>query len=216
VETPVDRVAQATQDIGHRLRAARAGAGLTLADVAARAGISEGFLSKLERGQAAASIANLIQLTDTLGLSLHELFTSTSTPTKTKVAVHRGEHDKLAEIAATGYRWRHLGGGAPLDRMEVFHLVFPREKRMEAMVSHLGQEHCYVISGEVLFFVGDAQYRLQAGDGILIDSQQPHRAENAGRGKAHVLMTVAKPADSSDAPDWWRLSSPAAAQETPA
>src|SRR5882672_9769361 len=116
METPVDRVAQATQDIGSRLRAARAGAGLTLADVAARVGISEGFLSKLERGQAAASIANLIQLTDTLGLSLHELFTSTSTstPTKTKVAVHRGEHDKLAEIAATGYRWRHLGGGAPL------------------------------------------------------------------------------------------------------
>lgn len=216
MEPPIDRIAQATQDIGSRLRSARAGAGLTLADVAARAGISEGFLSKLERGQAAASIANLIQLTDTLGLGLHELFSSTSAPAKTKVAVHRAQHDKLAEIAATGYRWRHLGGGAPLDRLEVFHLVFPREKRMEAMVSHPGQEHCYVLSGEVLFFVGDAQHLLLAGDGILIDSQQPHRAENAGRGKAHVLMTVARPAESSDAPDWWSLSSSTAATETQA
>jgi quercetin dioxygenase-like cupin family protein len=90
--------------------------------------------------------------------------------------------------------------------MEVFHLVFPREKGMPTMVSHAGQEHCYVLAGEIVFHVGDAQYRLKAGDGIFIDSQQPHRAENAGRTKAHVLMSVAKPAEASEAPDWWHLA----------
>jgi transcriptional regulator with XRE-family HTH domain len=209
----MDRIAQATLDIGRRLRAARSGAGLTLADVAARAGVSEGFLSKLERGQATASIANLIQLTDALGLGLHELFAGPDAPAKTRVAVHRADHDGFEEVAASGYRWRPLGGGAPLDRMEVFHLVFPREKGMEAMVSHPGQEHCYVLSGEVMFFVGDEQHRLKAGDGIFIDSQQPHRAENAGRTKAHVLMTVARPAEASDIADWWHLSSSTLAKE---
>jgi hypothetical protein len=38
----------------------------------------------------------------------------------------------------------------------------------------------------------------------------PHRAENAGRGQAHVLMTVARPAEAASEgalpPDWWRLS----------
>ena len=202
----MDRIARATEEIGRRLRNARNGSGRTLADVAAKSGVSEGFLSKLERGQVAASIANMIQLADALGLGLHELFADPNTPAKTRVAVHRAEHDELEEIEATGYRWRPLGGGAPLDRMEVFHLVFPREKGMEAMVSHPGQEHCYVLSGEVLFFVGDEQVRLKAGDGIFIDSQQPHRAENAGRGKAHVLMTVAKPTEAPDARDWWHLS----------
>ena len=203
----MDRITQATQDIGRRLRAARTGAGLTLADVAERASVSQGFLSKLERGQTAASIANLIQLTDVLGLGLHELFAGDGAPAKTRVAVHRARNDELEEVAATGYRWRHLGGGAPLDRMEVFHLVFPRRKGMEATVSHPGQEHCHVLSGEVLFFVGGVEYRLKAGDGIFIDSEQPHRAENAGRGQAHMLMTVAKPTESSSVPDWWRLSS---------
>jgi transcriptional regulator with XRE-family HTH domain len=210
----MDKIARATQEIGQRLRQARSGAGRTLAEVAAKAGVSEGFLSKLERGQASASIANLIQLTDALGLGLHELFTGPNTPARTRVAVHRAQHDRLEEVEATGYRWRPLGGGAPLDRMEVFHLVFPREKGMEAMVSHPGQEHCYVLSGEVLFFVGDEEYRLSAGDGIFIDSSQPHRAENAGRSKAHVLMTVAKSAEASDAPDWWQLSSRTPAKET--
>lgn len=209
----MDKIARTTQDIGRRLRAARVGAGLTLAAVARQAGVSEGFLSKLERGQAAASIANLIQLADVLGLGLHELFPSESAPAKTRVAVHRADvaASDLQEVAATGYRWRHLGGGAPLDRLEVFHLVFPRADRkgkrgMATTVSHPGQEHCYVLSGEVLFHVGDAQYRLEAGDGILIDSQQPHRAENAGRGQAQMLMTVARPADAGDLPDWWRLT----------
>lgn len=202
----MDRVAEATRDIGLRLRAARQGVGFTLAETAAKAGVSEGFLSKLERGQTAASIANLIQLTEALGLGLHELFATDGAPARTRVVVHRGDAGKLEEVAATGYSWRHLGGGAPLDRMEVFHLVFPREKGMAATVSHPGQEHCYVLSGEIVFHVGDAQYRLRAGDGIFIDSQQPHRAENAGRTKAHVLMSVARPAAASEAPDWWRLS----------
>jgi len=202
----MDKIARTTQDIGRRLRAARIGAGLTLASVARQAGVSEGFLSKLERGQAAASIANLIQLADVLGLGLHELFPSDNAPAKTRVAVHRAGAGDLQEVAATGYRWRHLGGGAPLDRMEVFHLVFPRARGMATTVSHPGQEHCYVLSGEVLFHVGDSQYRLKAGDGILIDSQQPHRAENAGRGQAQMLMTVARPADAGDLPDWWRLA----------
>jgi transcriptional regulator with XRE-family HTH domain len=211
----LDRIARTTREIGSRLRSARLGAGLTLAEVAARANVSEGFLSKLERGHAAASIANLIQLADALGLGLHELFDNEQAPAKTRVAVHRSAAGgKLEEVAGTGYLWRHLGGGAPLDRMEVFHLVFPREKGMEAMVSHPGQEHCYVLAGEVRFFVGDAEYRLKTGDGILIDSQQPHRAENAGRGKAQVLMTVAKPAESADAPDWWHLSRSAAEKES--
>ncbi|SEP46466.1 Helix-turn-helix domain-containing protein [Rhodospirillales bacterium URHD0017] len=202
----MDKVAQTTRDIGNRLRSARTGAGATLASVARQAGLSESFLSRLERGQAVASIANLIQLAEALGLGLHELFHSASAPARTRVAVHRGGGANLKDVAATGYRFRHLGGGAPLDRLEVFHLVFPRAKGMPATVSHPGQEHCYVLSGEVLFHVDGVTHRLKPGDGILIDSQLPHRAENAGRGQAHVLMTVARPAESSDVPDWWHLA----------
>ena len=40
----MDKVAQATQEIGRRLRSARTGAGLTLASVARQAGLSEGFI----------------------------------------------------------------------------------------------------------------------------------------------------------------------------
>lgn len=76
---------------------------------------------------------------------------------------------------------------------------------MKTMVSHPGQEHCYVLSGEILFHVGDTSHRLRAGEGIFIDSEQPHRAESVGKTEAHVLMIVSKPSESAVATDWWKL-----------
>jgi quercetin dioxygenase-like cupin family protein len=77
---------------------------------------------------------------------------------------------------------------------------------MPVMVSHPGQEHCYVLSGEILFFVAGERHHLRAGDSIFIASEQPHRAENASEREAHVLMTVSKPENEPAALDWWRLS----------
>jgi quercetin dioxygenase-like cupin family protein len=198
------RAEDTSQDVGRRLRSARVGAGRTLAELAKRTALSEGFLSKLERGQATSSIANLIRITEVLGLGMHELFVPDATPAQTTAVVHRAADAMMAEVKTTGYRWRPLAGGSPLDRMEVFHLIFPRRERMKLMVSHAGQEHCYVLSGEILFYVGGAKHRLRAGDGIFIDSEQPHRAQNAGSVEAHGLMVVTKAAETSQTLDWWR------------
>ena len=203
--SPRDRIETASAEIGRRIRSARIGAGLKLSDLADRTNLSEGFLSKLERGHASSSIANLIQITEVLGLGLHELFANPAAPARTSVAVHGAAPAEMTEVTSTGYRWCHLAGGAPLDRMEVFHLVFPRRERMKTMVSHPGQEHCYVLSGEIFFYVGETKHRLRAGEGIFIDLEQPHRAESAGKGEARVLMVVSKLAESSVLADWWRL-----------
>lgn len=199
------QIESVSNELGRRIRSARTGAGLKLSDLADRTNLSEGFLSRLERGKASSSIANLIQITEVLGLGLHELFAHRAAPARTAVAVHRPEAAQMTEVKSTGYRWRHLAGGALLDRMEIFHLIFPRREHMKAMVSHPGQEHCYVISGEVYFYVGEEVHRLRPGDGIFIDSELPHRAENAGNAEAHVLMVVSKAAEGPMPLDWWRL-----------
>jgi transcriptional regulator with XRE-family HTH domain len=209
-----DRITSTARELGRRIRSARTGAGLKLSDLAARTKLTEGFLSRLERGHTSSSIANLIQITDVLGLGLHELFADSQAPARTAVEVYRAEAaGALSEMESTGYRWRYLAGGAPLDRMEVFYLVFPLRERMNAMVSHPGQEHCYVLSGEINFYVGDRCHRVGAGEGIFIDSELPHRAESVGEVEAHILMTVVKSTDSSTPPDWWRLPSIETVQE---
>lgn len=199
-----NRLKHTSAEIGKRLHAARTRAGITLAQLASRTQLSEGFLSRLERGQASSSIANLIRITETLAIGLHELFTRNDTVEKTSVTVHRAADEEL-QVTSVGYRWRPLAGGAALDHMEVFHIVLPPREHMKTMVAHPGQEHCYVLSGEIHFYVGEQKHHLRAGDGILVDSELPHRAESTGGREAHILMVVSKTPHSAVSVDWWGL-----------
>ena len=113
-------------------------------------------------------------------------------------------------IPSTGYRWRLFAGGLPNDDLEVFHLLFPRKNRMDLMVSHPGQEYCYVISGRIRFHVGVESFELAAGEGILLNSELPHRADNIGTDEARMLMVVAKSPLKSEHFDWWRVPTAAA------
>lgn len=60
--------------IGARLRSARQTAGLTLSAVAEEAGLTKGFLSRLERDEVSPSVASLVRLCRTLRIGVGELF----------------------------------------------------------------------------------------------------------------------------------------------
>lgn len=206
-----DDVEAAARDIGRRIRTVRNSKGITLTALAQATGLSEGFISKLERGQTSSSLANIISIAGALNIDTFELFADAVPSAKaTEIEVHhRASDSAFSLVEGTGYKYRLLAGAQPLDTMEVFHLVFPEENAMKTLVSHPGQEHCFVLSGEIRFIVGKESHHLRAGDGIYINSGLPHRAENVGLGEAHVLMTVVRPTDqlktSSNLVDWWRL-----------
>src|SRR3954454_13180506 len=62
-----------------RLRAARQAAGLTLAAVAEQAGLTKGFLSRLERDEVSPSVASLVTVCGVLGMSVGSLFEAPET-----------------------------------------------------------------------------------------------------------------------------------------
>src|SRR5213596_2952225 len=61
-------------DVGERLRDIRRLRRATLKTIADRAGVSESFLSQVERGRASASIASLRRIANALGVSMADLF----------------------------------------------------------------------------------------------------------------------------------------------
>src|SRR3954464_512827 len=63
-------------ELGDRLRAIRQLRRKTLKEVASAAGISESFLSQLERGRTNATIATLQRLSTALGIEVSDLFTT--------------------------------------------------------------------------------------------------------------------------------------------
>src|SRR3954447_24916324 len=63
-------------ELGARLRAIRQRRRKTLKEVAGAAGLSESFLSQLERGRTNATIATLQRLATALGIEVSDLFTT--------------------------------------------------------------------------------------------------------------------------------------------
>src|SRR5256885_13301374 len=76
-------------DVGERLRLIRTARRCTLREVAERAGLSESFLSQVERGRTSASIASLRRIADGLGVGMADLFESRS-PTQPRVLPRAG------------------------------------------------------------------------------------------------------------------------------
>jgi transcriptional regulator with XRE-family HTH domain len=202
----VDKLKHTVRELGQKIREARIKADLRLSDLAKKTGLAESSLSRIERGYTAVSVMNLVQICEVLSIGLEELLDPKAVPSKTRIAVHKRPADDFEEVESTGYLWKHLVGGARFDVFNVFHLIFPRDEIMKTLVSHAGQEYCYVLSGEILFYVGDERHHLEAGCGILIDSELPHRAERVGDEEAHMLMIVTRPGAEQIAPEWWNLS----------
>jgi transcriptional regulator with XRE-family HTH domain len=179
--------------------------GIKLNELAERSDLSSAFLSRLERGQVSSSVANLIQIAKALGVAVAELFHDASSASRSEPDVHKVQESIPDQsVASTGYRWRLLAGGMPDDDLEIFFLVFPRKERMATLVSHQGQEYCYVLSGKVRFIVGEKSFELGPGEGILTNSEVPHRAENIGPSEAQVLMVVTKSQPHTEHFDWWK------------
>lgn len=201
--------------LGARIRSLREGRGMKLKDLADGAGLSDAFVSRLERGQVSSSVANLIQIAHTLDVGVAELFAGSPDQLRSSVTVHRVEDASESQnVPSTGYRWRLFAGGMPNDDLEVFHLVFPRRNRMDLMVSHPGQEYCYVISGLIRFHVGAESFDLSPGEGIFLNSELPHRADNVGDDEARILMVVAKSPSKTEHFDWWRVPTASPAVRT--
>src|SRR3954454_10829142 len=72
--------AVAEVDVGERLRDIRSFRRATLRTIAERAGVSESFLSQVERGRASASVASLRRIAGALGVSVADLFDSSGRP----------------------------------------------------------------------------------------------------------------------------------------
>lgn len=162
--------------LGRRVRAVRATNGQSLAEVARGTGLTESFLSRLERGKTGVTVATLRQIATFFGLQIVDLLERDSSPNPVVTRAGRGpaliadSHGGLkaraetlisrvgASLQATLYRSTENGG-----RFEPF--------------SHQGEEFVYVVTGSVEYFVGERTFDLIEGDSIWHSSLDPHRWE---------------------------------------
>jgi transcriptional regulator with XRE-family HTH domain len=177
-------------DVGVRVRELRGVRRLTLRDVAERAGLSESFLSQVERGRASASIASLRRIADALGIGISDLF-QPAAPARPKV-LRRDDRPALA----FGVLGRKLMlTPKPLHELEVFvGELEPGGSTGEEQYAHGDSEELFVVlRGSVRLELGDELHELDEGDSIDYRSSTPHRISNAGDGLAEVMWIISPP-----------------------
>jgi transcriptional regulator with XRE-family HTH domain len=177
-------------DVGERLRDIRRLRHATLKTIADRAGVSESFLSQVERGRASASIASLRRIANALGVSVADLF-EPSGPPRPRV-LHRDERPSLA-FGILGRKL--LLTPRPLQHLEVFvGELEPGGSTGAEPYAHGDSEELFVVvSGAVQLELGGDVHELEHGDSIDYRSSTPHRVTNVGEERAEVMWIISPP-----------------------
>ena len=168
--------------LGGKLRAARRRRGLSLREASSLAGLSVSHLSAIERGARNISLAGLQRLAVALGISVSDLFGSSSGSGR---LVHAGRRPVL-DTGDRRVRVESLAVGAQLLEPHLY--VVQPGGGSEGSYQHDGEEMVYVLQGEVEFWLNELErHVVQAGDCLTFPSSLRHRWRNSGAGRLEML-----------------------------
>ena len=177
-------------DLGARIRALRLARGLTLRRLAADAGVTESFLSQVERGVASPSIASVQRIARALGQSIAELFAADERAGSVVRAADRRRVVYQGLGAIDEFLTRSTDGKLQV----ILSTIEPGGGTGDEAYTHDSDEEVVIVlEGSLDLWVGAEHYRLEAGDAVTHASRIPHRNTNPGPGVARVLFCITPP-----------------------
>jgi transcriptional regulator with XRE-family HTH domain len=177
-------------EVGQRLRDLRHKQSLSLETVAARADLSVGFLSQIERGLSSPSLRALVTLADVLGVGVAALFgTRASDGSAADGVVTRAPERAELKLWRTGISKQLLNPVGADGRLNLFLVhIAPGGSTGDELYTHEGEEAGLVLEGEMTLTVDANTWTLRTGDSFRFASRRPHRFSNpADDAKAVVL-----------------------------
>ena len=172
----MDTMEHKLKQIADRIRELRLITGMSVAEMAARTGISESEYEACETGNRNLSVAFLYHCALSFGVDMSDILEGRSPKLRSYALTRRGEGQKIEEAhhmvgynLASGFRNRIA---LPLY-MEMNYHEGAENEAIE-LVTHEGQECDIVISGQMKIKIGEHTETLNPGDCIYYDSGTPH------------------------------------------
>ena len=178
--------------LGDTLRRTRETAGMSLTRVAAAAGVTKGYLSKLEAGTATPSIAVLSSLAATYGIAISELFRN-GEESSNFALVRPGDRQPINRHGSeVGYIFEAVSMRKRNPLAEAFFETIPPYGPNRPLTSyhHAGEEIFLMLEGRVRMIYGGAEYVLEPGDCAQFDSSIEHRVEAADQSVAKAFVVI--------------------------
>ena len=182
-----DGATDSASPVGERLRELRTGRRLTLKEVASSAGVTEGFLSQVERGRSSPSLKTLQALAGALGLTPGDIFDSSA-----RELPHLVRHDNRGTIEL-GPISKYRVSPMSITRVEVIGGTFQPEASAGDPYTHGdSDEICVVLSGHIVADVDGNEFEMTAGDALCYRSSMLHTFRALGE-RSEVLWVISPP-----------------------
>jgi transcriptional regulator with XRE-family HTH domain len=176
--------------LARRVQGLRAALGLSLDELAARSGVSRSMISLIERGQSSPTAVVLERLAVGLNVSLASLFEPEAP--RTDPVSRRAEQLEWRD-PASGYLRRNVsppGAGSPIQIVEV---LFPAGARVTYETGPRQPrvwQQVWVLEGRIDLTLGTQRHRLDAGDCLAMELDQPLSYHNPTRRPARYAVVL--------------------------
>jgi transcriptional regulator with XRE-family HTH domain len=183
---------QVAARLGRVARRIREELDLTLSDVAERARISSGMLSRLETGRVSPSLETIVALADALGvrpaLLLQEIGDEEGGAQHVPAGlglevVRRGTRRKHAYYLLAAQR-------GPVKMFEPFLVTLTDKSEVFPGFQHAGTEFIYILSGEIRYRHGKQSYLLKTGDALTFRGDVAHGPERLEKVPIRMLSVI--------------------------
>lgn len=192
---PVNPTASEDQvRVGARLRASRRAQGLTIAQLAAAARLTSGFVSRVERDETSPSVATLVALCQVLSLPVGSLFEESNTD------VVRLEDAPLINMGGRGATERLLTPRSQ-SRIQVLRsTLLPSADGGDSLYTiNCEVEVVHIVSGGLTMRFSDQTIEMQSGDTLTFSGREPHSWQNTSGDVVEVIWTIVPAAWSGSA-----------------
>jgi transcriptional regulator with XRE-family HTH domain len=182
--------------VGGQLQAVRRHRGWSLRELAEASGLSLTTVHQIETGRTSPGLGTLQSLASARGVSRGALFDGNGL---TAPAAYLAAGDRPG-IAIPGGRLERLASGLASQRLRGLVLTLgPRRETGPAPITHPGQELVLGLEGACVVEVAGRRRSVKAGDSLLFEATQPHRAFNPGPRRARILLVLYAP---EEEPRW--------------
>lgn len=169
-------------DVGGILRHLRRRHSLSLHDVALRSGLSQSFLSALERNTTDIALGRLAKLAAVFDCDIAEFLGFSA---RFSSPYFLTELDRFEVDRGEGVQYRALR--VPGVDFEIDVMDFAPGAAFANALAHEGVDVVLVTSGAVVLTVGGVEYHMRAGDCATYSAGYEHHIRNAGAESACVI-----------------------------
>tara|TARA_X000000950_G_C13774690_1_gene602479 strand:- start:275 stop:925 length:651 start_codon:yes stop_codon:yes gene_type:complete len=170
------------EGLGDRMRMQRHRMAMTLQQLSSASGVSVGYLSQVERGNATPTLGTLSQIAAALDVDA-DFFVRTP---RTVDSLTRGAARPRFAVAGSSIEYEQIGAERAGHEMTSYVMNVPPGYESET-VTHVGEEIIYILEGEISQMVGEREYLMTAGDSLHYLGTTPHCWANRTDRQARIL-----------------------------